>query len=40
MGYVRKDLAADGTVLHLLVRGRPHPARVTALPFVPHRYAR
>jgi aminomethyltransferase len=40
MGYVRKDLAADGTALHLLVRGKPLPARVVPLPFVPHRYAR
>jgi aminomethyltransferase len=40
MGYVRKDLAADGTPLHLLVRGKPLPARVVPLPFVPHRYAR
>ena len=40
MGYVRKDLAADGTELHLIVRGRPLPARVVPLPFVPHRYAR
>jgi aminomethyltransferase len=40
MGYVRKDLAADGTALHLIVRGKPLPARVVPLPFVPHRYAR
>jgi aminomethyltransferase len=40
MGYIRKDLAADGTPLHLLVRGKPLPARVVPLPFVPHRYAR
>jgi aminomethyltransferase len=40
MGYVRKDLAADGTALHLLVRGRPLPARIVPMPFVPHRYAR
>ena len=40
MGYVRKDLAAEGTPLHLIVRGKPLPARVVALPFVPHRYAR
>jgi aminomethyltransferase len=39
MGYVRKDLVADGTVLHLIVRGKPLPARVVPLPFVPHRYA-
>ena len=28
MGYVRKDLTADGTTLHLMVRGKPLPARV------------
>jgi aminomethyltransferase len=39
MGYVRKDLVADGTPLHLIVRGKPLPARVVPLPFVPHRYA-
>jgi aminomethyltransferase len=40
MGYVRKDLAAEGTALHLIVRGKPLPARIVPLPFVPHRYAR
>jgi aminomethyltransferase len=40
MGYVRHDLAADGTALHLIVRGKPLPARVVPMPFVPHRYAR
>jgi aminomethyltransferase len=40
MGYVRKDLAAHGTALHLMVRGKPLPARVVPLPFVPHCYAR
>jgi aminomethyltransferase len=40
MGYVRKDLATEGTPLHLVVRGKPLPARVVPLPFVPHRYAR
>ncbi len=40
MGYVRKDLTTDGTALHLMVRGKPLPAHVVPLPFVPHRYAR
>jgi glycine cleavage system T protein (aminomethyltransferase) len=40
MGYVRKGLNAHGTELHLMVRGKPLPARVVPLPFVPHRYAR
>src|SRR6185312_11613821 len=40
MGYVRKDLAGDGTRLGLLVRGKPLPASVVPLPFVEHHYAR
>ena len=40
MGYVRKDLAADGTAVHLVVRGKPLPARIVPMPFVPHRYVR
>lgn len=40
MGYVPPALAAPGTSLDILVRGKPLPAVVTALPFVPTRYAR
>ncbi len=40
MGYVRADLAAPGTALDLIVRGKPLPGTVAALPFVPHRYVR
>jgi aminomethyltransferase len=40
MGYVRKDLAADGTRLNLIVRGKSIPASVVPLPFMPHRYIR
>jgi aminomethyltransferase len=40
MGYVRRDLAADGTRLNLIVRGRAVQATVVPLPFVPHRYTR
>ena len=40
MGYVRRDLAADGQPLNLMVRGKLLPARVVPMPFVPHRYAR
>jgi aminomethyltransferase len=40
MGYVARDLAADGTALDLMVRGKAIPARVAPMPFVPHRYAR
>jgi aminomethyltransferase len=40
MGYVVRDAAETGTGLHLTVRGRPLPAKVAAMPFVPHRYKR
>ena len=40
MGYVRRDLATEGTPLALLVRGQRLPAVVGPLPFVPHRFAR
>ena len=40
MGYVARAHAADGTALELMVRGKPLPARVAPLPFIPHRYAR
>ncbi len=40
MGYIPPAHAASGTALHLVVRGKPLPARVTKMPFVPHRYVR
>jgi len=40
LGYVAADRAAPGTEVVLLVRGRPLPARIVPLPFVPHRYHR
>ena len=40
MGYVRRDHSDDGTKLSLMVRGKPLPATVVPLPFVPHTYAR
>jgi len=40
MGYVAEAAAEPGTAVGLMVRGRRLPARVTALPFVPHRYKR
>ena len=40
MGYVRRDLAADGTRLNLIVRGKTIPATVVPMPFTPHRYSR
>jgi aminomethyltransferase len=40
LGYVRRAHAAAGTPVTLIVRGKPHPAQVADLPFVPHRYKR
>jgi aminomethyltransferase len=40
MGYVEAAFAASGTEIDLIVRGKPMPARVAPMPFVPHRYKR
>jgi aminomethyltransferase len=40
MGYVATAHAAPGTQVQLVVRGKPHPASVVPMPFVPHRYVR
>jgi aminomethyltransferase len=40
MGYVRRDLAGEGTKLSLLVRGQRLPAQIAPLPFVPHRFVK
>ncbi|MGQ0741749.1 MAG: glycine cleavage system aminomethyltransferase GcvT [Alphaproteobacteria bacterium] len=40
MGYVEKQFAKEGMELELIVRGQPRPARVSAMPFVEHRYKR
>ena len=40
MGYVPPALAALGTRLEVVVRGRSQPAEVVAMPFVPNRYYR
>ena len=40
MGYVASHLAEPGTSLKLEQRGKLFNARVTAMPFVPHRYHR
>jgi aminomethyltransferase len=40
MGYVATACASPDTPLGLMVRGRPLPAKVQALPFVPARYVR
>ena len=40
MGYVATDFADPDTPVHLIVRGRALPARVSEMPFVPHKYVR
>ncbi len=40
LGYVERDLAEPGTAVELIVRGKPIPASIASLPFVPHRYHR
>ena len=40
MAYVPVAMAAPGTVLQLVQRGKVHQGTVTAMPFVPHRYFR
>jgi aminomethyltransferase len=40
MGYVPMPLAAVGTKLHAIVRGKPVPVEVAKTPFVPQRYYR
>ena len=40
MGYIPPALAAPGTRLVVVVRGKAQAAQVVALPFVPHRYFR
>ena len=40
MAYVPAALAAAGTVVNLVQRGKTHRATVADLPFVPHRYFR
>ena len=40
MGYVQAVHAEPDLPLNLLIRGKAHPAKVCALPFVPHRYKR
>jgi aminomethyltransferase len=40
MGYVASHLAEPGRSLKLEQRGKLFDARVTAMPFVPHRYHR
>lgn len=40
MAYVPAALAAAGTKITLVQRGKQHSAEVVAMPFVPHRYVR
>jgi aminomethyltransferase len=40
LGYVLPTFSTPGTRLQALVRGKPVPMEVVALPFVPHRYVR
>jgi aminomethyltransferase len=40
MGYVPVEHAANGTLLHAIVRGKPVPMIVSPMPFVPNRYFR
>ncbi len=40
MGYVAAAQAGPDTPVTLKIRGKAHPAKVCALPFVPHRYKR
>jgi len=40
MGYVESAFATDGTEIDLMVRGKALAARVSPMPFVPHRYKR
>jgi len=40
MGYVESSFAKPGTAVQLMVRGKPQPAHIVQLPFVPHRYLR
>lgn len=40
MGYVAIAHAKAGTPVHLMVRGKPLPATVSTIPFIPKRYAK
>jgi len=40
IGYVTPEFAALGTRVNAVVRGKPVPMEVTAMPFVPNRYFR
>ena len=40
MGYIEAGHAAPDTSVDLMVRGKPRPGKIVALPFTPHHYLR
>lgn len=40
MGYVTPEFSDEGVEVNLIVRGKPRPAKIAAMPFVPQRYYR
>lgn len=38
MGYVAASASDEDTQIQLIVRGKPMPARIAAMPFVPQNY--
>ena len=40
MGYIDREHVQPGTEVDLIVRGKPRPATVTKLPFVPANFYR
>lgn len=40
MGYVSADHSAQGESVNLIIRGKPQPAQIVALPFVTQNYKR
>jgi len=40
MGYAPRDSAAVDTLVQVVVRGKPLPAKIVKLPFTPQRYFR
>ncbi len=40
LGYVESGSASPGAAVEIIVRGKPIPASIASLPFVPHRYHR
>ncbi|HRK18533.1 MAG TPA: glycine cleavage T C-terminal barrel domain-containing protein, partial [Hyphomicrobiaceae bacterium] len=40
IGYVARAFSTVGTKVQLMVRGKPLPAEIAAMPLHPHRYKR